>query len=75
VEKPCYHLERSDGNALALVQVVCRALIDAGQAAAAVEFAQRALQGRWYAQIVRRAECGRSYEEVLELALQYVDDL
>ena len=62
----CCDLERSDADTLALVRTVCRALINEGQAAVAVECATRASQVHSYQQprrkaIQRRAAMTSSY--------------
>jgi len=58
--KPPCRLVGEDGNVMNVIGLVRRALIQAGQQAAAKEFVQRAFKAR-------------SYQEVLSLCLHYVD--
>ena len=60
MEKPRCKLVGEDGNVFNVIGRVRRALLDAGQDERAREFVERAVR------------CG-SYDEVLQLVLEYVD--
>lgn len=60
MEKPRCKLVGEDGNVFNVIGRVRRALLDAGQDERAREFVERAFR------------CG-SYDEVLQLVLEYVD--
>jgi len=58
--KPPCRLVGEDGNVMNVIGLVRRALLQAGQQAAAKEF-------------VQRAYTARSYDEVLRLCMEFVD--